>query len=162
MENGALGCSLSHIKSIEYMLEHPEWNTCLILEDDFTFRSEDSDELDCKLRELFDNIKEFDMCLLSSGCLKYSNTHMNDIKKVTYSQTTSSYILRKKFAPTLLDNMRASSSDMRINGKCHQNCLDIHWTILQPNSSWYVFVPALGYQYSSYSDIELKTVSYNC
>ena len=160
MENGALGCSLSHIKTIEYMLEHDNWNTCLILEDDFTFRTDDSDDLDRKLSSFFDNFKDFDMCLLSSCCLVYSTSYENDIKKVISSQTTSSYILRRAFAPTLLENMKESSNDMRINGKCYHNHLDMHWKILQPNNSWFVFEPALGYQCPSYSDIEQNFVSY--
>ena len=44
MKEGALGCSLSHIKALQYALDHPEWKTVLILEDDFTFRSDNTDE----------------------------------------------------------------------------------------------------------------------
>ena len=52
-ENGAFGCGLSHIKALEYALEH-EWKTVLIVEDDFTFKC-DSNEIERNISLLFEH-----------------------------------------------------------------------------------------------------------
>jgi hypothetical protein len=58
--------------------------------------------------------------------------------------------------------MKAATYDMERFGKRHENCIDIHWTILQPSGHWYGIFPAIGYQYDNYSDIENRVTSYGC
>jgi glycosyl transferase family 25 len=158
---GALGCGLSHIKALTYALSHPEWNTVLVLEDDFTFHSYATDE---QIRQFVVNDATFDVALLSYNpeYIKYNDTTNTSIKKVLYSQTTSSYMIRKHYIPTLLQNMKESMYDMERYGKQHENCVDIYWTRLQPAGNWFAFFPALGYQYDNYSDIEHRITSYGC
>jgi len=161
---GALGCSLSHINVLQCVLDqHPSWNKILVLEDDFTFFSNDGDEIEKAIR-LLSNYENLDVGLLSHGDDKFQcdDTDIDTIKKVKYSQTTSSYIITRKYMPTLLQNMRESASDMIHNGKRHHNCLDIHWTILQPHANWLCLHPPIGYQYDNYSDIEQRVVCYKC
>lgn len=155
MENGALGCGLSHIKALKYALDN-NWKTVLMLEDDFTFKN-DSIE---KIGLLFDH--PFDVGLLSYNGLQYSDTNNEFIKRVIYAQTTSSYIIKKEYIPILLDNMKKAMTDMLKNGKKHSNCLDIHWTSLQVKDNWYTLYPAIGYQYGNYSDIENGFRNYGC
>ena len=160
-EPGALGCGLSHIKALEYTMMHPEWRTVLILEDDFTFHGNDTLVLSSALRTLL--IPQMDIGLLSynHSVLRYEDTSTT-IKRVLYSQTTSSYCIRSSYVPTLLQNMRESTTDMIIRGKTHENCVDIHWTTLQPHGHWYALFPAIGYQYDNYSDIEKRVTQYGC
>ena len=159
---GALGCGLSHIKALHYTLEHPEWNTVLVLEDDFTFHS--IDELNGSIRTLFNHDPLFDVGLLSYNHrrIQFNHTENDMIKKVLFSQTTSSYLIRRHYLPTLLQNIQESTYDMERNGKTEKNCIDIYWTKLQPLGNWYALFPAIGYQYDNYSDIEGCTVSYGC
>lgn len=158
---GALGCGLSHIKALKYAQSHPEWNTILILEDDFTFKD---DDIENKLNHLFKTIPHFDVTLLSYNHdkIEYTNTSHESIKKVQYSQTTSSYIISRQYIPTLLQNMTESTSNMQLYGKQHKNCVDIYWTKLQPIGNWYALFPAIGYQYDNYSDIEKRITKYGC
>jgi hypothetical protein len=58
--------------------------------------------------------------------------------------------------------MKAATYDMERFGKRHENCIDIHWTKLQPIGQWYCIFPAIGYQYDNYSDIEHRFTSYDC
>ena len=160
--NGALGCGLSHIKTLEYVLAHPEWKTILILEDDFTFKSNNSKEINNKITLLLENSPNMDMALLSHNNLQYSETSHPSIKKILYSQTTSSYIIKREYIHVLLKNMKESMSHMMFYGKRHENCLDIHWTVLQPKYNWYAIFPAIGYQYDNYSDIENRHCTYGC
>lgn len=157
---GALGCGLSHIKALTYTLSHPEWNTVLVLEDDFTFHSHANDN---QIKQFMTNTS-FDVALLSYNpeYIKYDDTADSSIKKVIYSQTTSSYLIRKHYIPILLQNMKESMYDMERYGKQHENCVDIYWTLLQPTGNWFAFFPALGYQYDNYSDIEHRVTSYGC
>lgn len=161
---GALGCGLSHIKALTEAFSHPTWNTILILEDDFTFRSHSSQEINDGIKHLITSKSSFDISLLSynSEYIKYNDTEFPSIKKVLFSQTTSSYIIRRHYIPTLLQNMKGAMYDMERFGKRHENCIDIHWTKLQPRGKWYAIFPAIGYQYENYSDIENRVTSYGC
>ncbi len=163
-ENGALGCSMSHIKAIKYIMEHPEWTNCLVVEDDFTFNTYSSYEVNESLKNFFNNFPNFDMCLLSYNpmALRYSHTKNENVKKVFFSQTTSSYIVNKGFLGKLLANYKEGVLDMITNGKKPQNCIDIYWTKLQPESNWFTVFPSLGYQMDSYSDVEKRDVQYKC
>ena len=159
---GALGCGLSHIKALTEAFSHSEWNTILILEDDFTFRSDS--EMNNKIKQLCTSHTYFDVGLLSYNpeFVKYRDTNIPSIKKIIYSQTTSAYIIRRHYIPTLLQNMKAATYDMERFGKRHENCIDIHWAKLQPSGHWYSIFPAIGYQYDNYSDIEQRITSYGC
>jgi glycosyl transferase family 25 len=159
---GALGCGLSHIKALTEAFSHPEWNTVLILEDDFTFRSDS--EMNNKIKQLCTSHSYFDVGLLSYNpdFVKYKDTAIPSIKKIIYSQTASAYIIRRHYIPTLLQNMKAATYDMERFGKRHENCIDIHWAKLQPSGHWYGIFPAIGHQYDNYSDIEQRITSYGC
>jgi len=156
---GALGCGLSHITALRYAISHPEWKTILILEDDFTFRTHHINDSLQSLLSL-----PFDVGLLSYNTeyIKYEDTIHHSIKKVIYSQTTSSYLICSHYLPTLLQNMLEATYDMERYGKTHENCIDIYWTRLQPGDRWLALFPAIGYQYDNYSDIEQRVTSYGC
>ena len=158
---GALGCGLSHIKALTEAYSHSDWDTVLILEDDFTFRCSD---INNEINQLVTSHPFFDIGLLSYNpdYIKYTDTTIPSIKKISYSQTTSSYLIRRHYIPTLLQNMKAATYDMERFGKRHENCIDIHWTKLQPSGQWYAIFPAIGYQYDNYSDIENRVTSYGC
>lgn len=162
--NGALGCTLSHIKTLEIFLANPEWNTCIVLEDDYTFRRSDRDHNNTLLRSVFQNFSDWDCCMLAAGThgLQVHNTPYTQIKKVFSAQTSSGYCVTRKFAPTLLSNLQESRDSMIKNGRLHENCLDQHWKKIQPLSNWYLIYPTLGYQYGNYSDIEEGFTNYGC
>lgn len=159
---GALGCGLSHIKALTEAYSHSEWETILILEDDFTFRSDS--QINHEIKQLMISQPLFDVGLLSYNVeyVKYTDTITPSIKQIQYSQTTSSYLIRRHYIPTLLQNMKVATYDMERFGKRHENCIDIHWTSLQQTGGWYGIFPAIGYQYDNYSDIEHRVTSYGC
>lgn len=161
---GILGCGLSHAKTLEYVLSHPEWNRVLILEDDFTFKSNLSQEINDKIVLLIENAKDMDVGFLSHNhtCIKYSNTSNDSIKKVIFSQTASSYIVTKEYTPTLLENMKTGLENMQIHGVLGDNCVDVHWKSLQLRDNWYTLFPAIGHQYDNFSDIQKIFTRYGC
>ena len=163
-EFGALGCSMSHLKALNYIMKHENWNNCLILEDDFAFINKDITINNMLINNFFNDFPNYDCCNLSYNPwnLRCENTHINNIKKVNYAQTTSSYIISKQFIPKLINNFKESILSLMKNGNKQYNCLDIYWTRIQPESNWFIFLPPLGYQIDSYSDIENKYTSYKC
>ena len=158
--NGALGCSRSHIKTLQFFLDHPEWNTCLLLEDDFTFSSDPSQTLSYLLTTL----PTYDMILLGCGTHDYitTGTEYSSILRVLSSQTTSGYIVHRDYIPLLLDNFITSSKYIAEHGKIHEYCLDIYWKRLMPLGKWYTFSSRIGYQYESFSDINNCVENYGC
>jgi hypothetical protein len=160
-EPGILGCGLSHKKALEYARDHPEWRNVLILEDDFTFKDVD---VVASVDMLQHHAPQMDVGLLSFNPdkLRYADTSHPNVKKVYYSQTASSYLIRKEYIPVLLKNVTEGVEDMETYGKAHRNCIDIHWTLLQPCANWYAIYPAIGHQYDNYSDIEKRVMSYGC
>ena len=162
--NGALGCTMSHIKTLETFLTNPDWNACIVLEDDFTFRNSDISYNNSSLNSVFQNFPDWDCCMLAAGIygITFWNTTIETVKKVHSAQTSSGYCVTRKFAPTLLANLKESRDSMIKNGRLHENCLDQYWKKIQPHCNWYVILPSLGYQYGNYSDIEQVFTNYGC
>ena len=159
MSPGQIGCGLSHIKALEYAKSFPEWKYILIFEDDFTFK--DNINIDEYIQLLYDT-DQFDMGLLSHNKLVYTNTKYEQIKKVKSSLSTSSYIIKKEYIPILLQNFLESIRNMQSSGVRHQNCIDVHWQIIQENAKWYCIYPSIGYQYKNFSDITRRIEDYKC
>ena len=164
IDPGALGCGLSHIKALEYVLSHPEWNTVLILEDDFTFKSDNSRKLLNNIDMILRDTNNMDMAILSYNTYNFKSTDTPNvrIKKIQYSQTTSSYIIKRHYIPKLITIFTESTDDIKKNGKKHENCIDIYWTRFQASDNWFAISPPIGYQYDSFSDIENRFVRYGC
>ena len=140
------------------------WKRVLVLEDDFTFKRDA--QIEWALKELVEHEPETtDMCLLSYNH-SFFRTESVDGKpwlgRVLYSQTTSSYLISQHYVPVLLKNLRESTTDMVLHGRRHENCIDIHWTTLQPHGRWFAILPAIGYQYANHSDIEGGVTAYGC
>jgi GR25 family glycosyltransferase involved in LPS biosynthesis len=162
-DNGALGCSLSHINALTLFIKNSSWNNCLILEDDFTFISQNSFEINNNLVYLFENCDNFDVLLLAIGKdnLEYKQ-YKDHIHKIYSAQTASGYVVNKKYAYTLLANYTTSSNNMKVNGWKSEWCLDQYWKKIMPFSNWYSFKNRIGFQYNNYSDIECKNIDYGC
>tara|TARA_R110001592_G_scaffold78417_1_gene235202 strand:- start:75 stop:677 length:603 start_codon:yes stop_codon:yes gene_type:complete len=156
---GAAGCTVSHILTLERFIGSKE-NYCLVLEDDFTL--DDPTTLKDNIKKVFDDKVDFDVVQISGNHVDIKECNYSYLKTVKDSQTTSGYIVNRRFANTLLENFKECYTLMSKLGKCEQSCLDIHWKILQPISKWYCFSPPLGYQMDGYSDVEKFNTSYKC
>lgn len=152
-DKGALGCSLSHIKALTEFINSPH-NNCIIFEDDFEF-IKTKDEITTAFNELFENNIEFDICMLSANEIDTIPTKYPFINKVNSAQTTSGYMVSRKFAPTLLQNFIEGATLLE---QQYENqpiyAVDQYWKQLQPTNNWYLFQPKLGKQRDSYSDIQ--------
>ena len=163
-EIGAIGCTKSHILTLETFLANPDWATCIIFEDDFTFHNPDISHNQQMLTDCFTQFPTWDAFLFASSKWgkSFTDTHVSHIKKILTSQTTSGYAITREFAPILLANFREGHENL-INTKNEPlYALDMYWKKLQPSHNWYMTVPALGYQYANYSNISQKVMDIGC
>lgn len=159
---GALGCTKSHIKALELFMENPLWTTCMIFEDDYTFYNTDILHNNNLLKSFFQNFTDWGMLLLSSNQAGRPSikTHIDSVELVTYSQTTSGYCIHKDSVKELYDNFKESAELLEKSKSKPKHALDMYWN--KVTMKRYSFVPNMGHQYVSYSDIENRVVHYNC
>jgi glycosyl transferase family 25 len=161
-KNGALGCTKSHIKALEQFMANPAWLTCIIFEDDFTFYDTSVENNTGLLKKFFTNFTDWGMLLLASNQNRSpsKDTHIDGIKEVVYSQTTSGYCIHKDSVTEVYNNFKESAAALEKGEPIHQSAVDIYWNRLTMKR--FCFSPNMGYQYAGYSDIENRHVSYGC
>jgi GR25 family glycosyltransferase involved in LPS biosynthesis len=162
--NGTIGCGKSHILAVETFLANPDWNTCIIFEDDFTFHNQDISYNNQVLRDIMTNFIDWDCIMLgiSKWNKKILNTHIDTIKRVMEGQTTSGYLITRKFAHILLETLKEGQDKLIETNNIALYANDQSWKKLQPLHNWYIPVPSLGYQYGNYSNILQKNMDYGC
>jgi GR25 family glycosyltransferase involved in LPS biosynthesis len=160
---GILGCAKSHCLALEAFLKSPKENKyCIIFEDDFQF-TQDQETVNELINKVFNNLKEFDVLMLSANILNGQPCEYSFLTKIIDAQTLSGYAVNRKFASILLNNYRESIALLQNEGyKFHPYCFDIYMKRLQPITKWYSLNPRIGKQMDSYSDIENREVSYDC
>ena len=163
---GCIGCTKSHIKAMDTFESNPEWKTCMIFEDDFTFHSDNVEENNRSIRTCIKAFPDWDVISLaynSDTGFNYSHTSEPSVKKVITHQTSSGYCLTKEFLPTMYNVFTEAHDGLCKGGKkVHMFCLDIYWHKIQAPSNWYCVFPSLGYQYANHSDVENKHPEYMC
>ena len=152
-DNGAVGCSKSHIAVIE-MAKKEGWGNVLIIEDDFMWQNMDNGIPDL---ERYASIP-YDVVLLS-GTFVESEPISN---RVISSQTTVAYIVSAHYYDTLLENYKAGVNQLETGGIKPVCALDMYWKRLQRAHNWFIVQPKVCLQRPSYSDIENKYIDYRC
>ena len=159
---GALGCSKSHLIAINKII-NSEYKNVLVCEDDFRFYN--INEAKEYLNSL---VLDFDydiICFSGNNIASTSKIEKSEypfLEKVCDLQTTSSYLVNKNFSQKLYNTFQESINLLEVTKSKHIYAIDMYWKRLQPISKWYLTNPKLGYQESGYSDIEKKSVKYNC
>lgn len=159
MKNGAIGCSMSHLKILEEAhknhLEH-----VLIVEDDITFLDPETFKKQInKFFELHGN--NWDVVLLAGNNIPpYKNVDDTCIQ-VSHCQTTTGYLVNGSYIQRLAANVRAgltnllNSPDEKINF-----AIDRYWFRLQEYDNWFFITPPTVIQREDYSDIEKRVTNY--
>jgi glycosyl transferase family 25 len=157
---GEIGCSRSHIEILKEFIDS-NYENCIIFEDDFVFNVT-PEIIKSTFQKLFDSKIDYDIIMLAGNTINNKLTQYDFIRKVNNGQTTSGYLLSKKFAKTLLNNYIESEKLLSSHDRSYYQyfAIDQYWKILQPNNKWYIFNPVLGKQKDSYSDIEKVFINY--
>ena len=77
-------------------------------------------------------------------------------------QTTSGYIVNKKFYDKLIDNFSEGLDLLKPTKKHWLYSCDQYWKKLQPISDWFYFLERIGKQRKSYSNLGLAVADYGC
>jgi glycosyl transferase family 25 len=147
---GIVGCGYSHLAVIKLAKER-NYENVLILEDDFEFLV-NKEELEFELTRFFENVKDFDVCMLSYNVNEWKNTEFEFVKKAINVQTASAYIVHKRFYDSLIRLYEEAIPTLERTGIHWIYANDQIWKQLQPDSAWYCFSRRLGRQRPSYSD----------
>jgi len=158
--NGAIGCTMSHLKCLEDAREKG-LSHLLICEDDTLFLQPNVfiQQFNSFLARHPQN--SWDVVLLAgNNMLPYSKIDDTCIK-VTHCQTTTCYLVNGSYFTTLIDNIKAGLNNLmqdQKNGTLY--AIDKYWLLLQKRDRWFLIIPLTVIQKEGYSDIENKTVNY--
>jgi glycosyl transferase family 25 len=159
MDNGAIGCSMSHLKILEDARKN-QLDHLLIVEDDITF-------LDPELFKTQINIflnkhqNNWDVILLAGNNMPPYEKIDETCIKVSRCQTTTGYLVNGHYINILASNVKMGLTNL-LNKPTEKSkyAIDKFWFVLQNSSKWYLITPLTVVQREDYSDIEQKVINY--
>ena len=155
-ENGAIGCTMSHIYCLEYAIKH-KWPQVCICEDDILFTNPSL--FTAHLTTFLKKQTKWDVLLLGANLAPPFIRTTEYCMQVYNAQTTTGYIVKQHYYETLLANFKTGLSKfLETNNK--QYAIDIYWKQLQHKGKWVVLTPLTVVQKSGYSNIENKYCDY--
>uniref|UniRef100_A0A6C0AZJ0 Glycosyltransferase n=1 Tax=viral metagenome TaxID=1070528 RepID=A0A6C0AZJ0_9ZZZZ len=158
LKNGALGCSLSHLKCLE-IAKINEWTHVFICEDDISFL--EPDIFIKQMNGFLKEVKEWDVILVAGNNIN-NYTIINDYSvKVTECQTTTGYIVKKEYYDVLIANYKSGIENLiKLPHKHYLYAIDQFWKKLQEKDNWFLITPLTVVQKEGYSDIEQRVTNY--
>ena len=164
-KDGAIGCTMSHIKCLEIAKKN-HWEYVCIVEDDF--KCIDPTKFKTSLshfqqKSVQDNI-QWDVLLLGgNNCPPYKKIRNVDYcVQLSNCQSAIGYVVRREFYDTLIENYREGVGKLMRDPKNKREfAVDMYWKHLQGSQRWYILIPLTITQEHSYSDIEERVVNYD-
>lgn len=156
--DGAVGCTMSHIKCLELAIEEDK-DFIFICEDDITFT--DSYTLKRNIKKFNDNINHWDVLIIGGNVVKPYEKIDDYCLKIINCQTTTGYVVKKHYYQTLLHNFKTGANKLLTTASKREYAIDIFWKLLQKEHNWYLLYPLTVTQYENYSDIEGKNTNYD-
>ena len=158
LTNGALGCSMSHLKILE-MAKKNAWSHVLIMEDDIKFLK--PAVFISQFDKFLETNKTFDVVLLAGNNMPPFTNVDDTCVKVTRCQTTTGYLVQSHYFDTLIHNYRKGIEKLMKNPADHVlYALDKYWFNIQGKHNWYLIIPLTVVQRADYSDIEKRATDY--
>jgi GR25 family glycosyltransferase involved in LPS biosynthesis len=161
MKQGAIGCTLSHIRALEYAKSRG-WSHVLICEDDFTVL--DASLLLGQLEKFSNRHKDdWDVLLLGGNNWPPFEGMDESCLRVHHCLSTMAYVVRQHYFDTLLENFREGVQKfIRAPDKPFLYSIDIWWRRLQIRDRWFLLQPCCVIQWEGdWSDVENKNVNYS-
>ena len=158
LQNGALGCSLSHLKLIETAKAN-NWPHILVVEDDILFTNPSLFIQQCN--KFLSTHKEFDVALISGNNVPPYREIDDTCVQVTKCQTTTGYLVQNHYFDTLIQNYKMGIQNLMREPENHRiYAIDKFWFNLQAIHKWYLIIPLTVTQREDYSDIEKRPTNY--
>jgi len=159
--DGAVGCSLSHIKILSEAKAR-KLPYVLILEDDVCFL--DPKQIQESFAAFFahKNVMAWDVLLLGGNNVAPVTETASHWAKITKCQTTVAYMVNARYYDVLLQNFRQGCARL-MQAPIHHRlfALDKFWFFLQEHGRWFILTPLTVTQMPGYSDIERRSVNYD-
>ena len=158
MKNGAIGCSMSHLKIIETAKKN-NWDHVLIVEDDILFTKPTM--FIEQFNKFLKKHNDYDIILIAGNNLPPYKTIDDTCVKVTQCQTTTGYLVKNHYFDTLIKNYKEGLLNLIKDPINHRLfAIDKYWFNLQKKDKWYLITPLTVTQREDYSDIEKRPTNY--
>jgi GR25 family glycosyltransferase involved in LPS biosynthesis len=158
LPNGALGCSMSHLKCLETAKQN-NWSHLLVVEDDIKFL--DPELFKTQLNKFFTNHSNWDVVLIGGNNVPPYQKIDDTCVKVSSCQTTTGYLVNGHYFDTLIENFRTGIKKLMENPESPVlYAIDKYWFNLQKIHNWYLIIPLTVTQREDYSDIEKRATNY--
>lgn len=159
MNNGAIGCTISHLKLLEKAILE-KYSHLLVLEDDIQFLEPETFKRSFnKFLELHGN--NWDVIIFSGNNVPPHVEIDETCIKVSSCQTTTGYLVNGHYLLNLRNNIKEGLGKLIKHPHLHYYfAIDKYWFNLQKNDNWYLIIPPTVTQREGYSDIEKKITNY--
>lgn len=158
LSNGAIGCSMSHLKCLEIAKEN-NWDHVMIVEDDILFLN--PNVFKNQLNKFLKNHNDFDVVLIAGNNVPPYQKIDDCCIKVYRCQTTTGYIVQKHYYDTLMNNIKEGVKQLIKYPEQHViYAIDKYWFRLQEKDNWFLITPLTVTQREDYSDIEKRPTNY--
>jgi glycosyl transferase family 25 len=156
--NGAIGCTMSHLRCLQKAKEE-DWEHLCIVEDDIEFLDP---ELFIKQMNQFLEIHSvWDVLLLAGNNVPPYQKIDATCVKVGSCQTTTGYLVKNHYYDTLIQNIKEGLGLLLRNPEKHVlYAIDKYWFKLQQQDLWFLIIPLTVTQRADYSDIEKRPTNY--
>lgn len=159
LPNGALGCSMSHLKLLETAKAN-NWPHILIVEDDILFTNPSL--FVQQLNRFLLKHKDFDVALISGNNVPPYREVDDTCVQISKCQTTTGYLVQNHYFDTLIENYKTGIQRLMKEPENHKlYAIDKYWFNLQAVHKWYLIIPLTVTQREDYSDIEKKATNYS-
>jgi glycosyl transferase family 25 len=158
LENGALGCSMSHLKCIEIAKQN-NYDSVFICEDDIEFLNP---ELFLKqLTSFINSSLKWDVAIVAGNNMIPFIPISDFCIQVYNCQTTTGYIIKSHYYDTLIKNFKDGIHNLMKEPSNNDYKIDKYWFKLQRLHNWYMIIPPSIIQKEDYSDIEKKNTNFS-
>jgi len=158
LENGALGCSMSHLMCLETAKKN-NWDHLLIIEDDIKFLEPNT--FITQFNKVLKQNGNFDVLLIAGNNAPPYEVIDESCVKVSRCQTTTGYFLKSHYFDTLIKNIREGIHKLMKEPDKHViYAIDKNWFQLQEKDNWLLITPLTVTQREDYSDIEKRRTNY--
>lgn len=159
LANGAIGCSMSHLKCLEQAKQNGS-PFVFICEDDIQFLDP---PLFLKNLELFcESMKtDWDVLIISGNICPPFQQIGDFCVKLVNCQTTTGYIVQQHYYDTLIANYREGITKLLADPtNKREYAIDIYWKHLQIKDRWFMIIPPTVVQMEGFSDVEGRDTNY--
>ena len=156
--NGAVGCTLSHIKCLELAKERG-YDHVLIVEDDILFL--EPTVFIKQINIFLSNKHKWDVVIFGGNNVPPYERIDDSCIAVSSCQTTTGYLVNAHYFDTLLANFKEGLRKLLSEPEKHINyAIDKYWFHLQRKDNWFLITPLTVVQREDYSDIEKVRTNY--